>query len=263
MFDTNSQVLQNAKDNGAFEVSSLKDIGAENCDLIFTSLPSCESVTCVINELLPYSKESQIFVDTSTISPSIALSLHEKVSSKSCFMLDAPVSGGVSGSKAGTLTFMVGGLDSTLDKVTPYFKKMGKHVFRCGGPSTGSAVKLCNNLALASQMIGVVEAMSLGDALGVSPTILSDVINQSTGACWSAKVDNPHPEVGEISKADYKGGFASKLMLKDLGLACNAAENANIPLLQGKNAMELYRLVDRKGWGDKDFGVIFDILKGK
>merc|ERR1711862_676879 len=157
----------------------------------------------------------------------------------------------------------VGGLESTLGIVKPYYEQMGKHVFHCGGPSTGSAVKLCNNLALAGQMIGVVEAMSLGDALGVSPTVLSKVMNQSTGACWSARVDNPHPDVGEISKSGYKGGFASKLMLKDLGLACEAAEKSGIPLLQGKNAMELYRLIEKRGWGDKDFGVLFDILRGK
>ena len=240
VYDTNPQVLENASKEGANKVLSLKHL--ETCDLVFTSLPSCESVTFVYGELLSNAKDSQIFVDTSTISPSIALELHEKVSDKKCFMLDAPVSGGVKGSQDGTLTFMVGGLDSTIDRVTPYFQRMGKHVFHCGAGSSGSVVKLCNNLALASQMIGIVEAMSLGDALGVNPKILSDVINQSTGGCWSAKVDNPHPAVGEISKARYKGGFASKLMLKDLGLACDAAEKVDVPLLQGKNAMELYRL---------------------
>lgn len=240
---------------------SLKDM--QNCDLVFTSLPSCESVSFVYGELLEHARESQIFVDTSTISPSVALELHEKVEERKCFMLDAPVSGGVKGSQDGTLTFMVGGLDSTIEKVKPYFHKMGKHIFHCGAGSSGSVVKLCNNLALASQMIGIVEAMSLGDALGVNPKILSDVINQSTGGCWSARVDNPHPGVGEISKNDYKGGFASKLMLKDLGLACDAAEKADVPLLQGRNAMELYRLVWKRGWGDKDFGVVFDILRGK
>ena len=101
--------------------------------------------------------------------------LHEKVSEKKYFMLDAPVSGGMKGSQDGTLTFMVSGLDSTIDRVTPYFHKMGKHVFHCGAGSSGSVVKLCNNLALASQMIGIVEAMSLGDALGANARETSSI----------------------------------------------------------------------------------------
>lgn len=154
-----------------------------------------------------------------------------------------------------------------LETVRPYLERMGRNVIPCGAPGTGSATKLCNNLALATQMIGVCEAMNLGEALGVDPAVLASAMNQSTAGCWSSQVNNPHPAValakgGGPASREYSGGFAASLMLKDLGLAVAAAEDAGVPMPLTATSKELYRLVRAHGWGDKDFSVMLKFLRG-
>ena len=147
--------------------------------------------------------------------------------------MDAPISGGVKGAQAGTLTFMTGmsaskSVEITKEIVWSCLYRMGTRIFECGGPGSGAVAKLCNNMALASQMAGICEAMHLGTTLRMNAQILSNVIQASTGSCWSNGVNNPHPDVGPMAKNDYNGGFASKLMLKDLMLAVQASEQANV-----------------------------------
>jgi 3-hydroxyisobutyrate dehydrogenase len=156
----------------------------------------------------------------------------------------------------------------SLETVRPYLESMGHNVIPCGAPGTGSATKLCNNLALATQMIGVCEAMNLGEALGVDPAVLASVMDQSTAGCWSSRVNNPHPAValakGGVSPAsrDYGGGFAASLMLKDLGLAVAAAEDAGVAVPLTATSKELYRLVRAHKLGGKDFSVMLKFLRG-
>jgi 3-hydroxyisobutyrate dehydrogenase len=156
----------------------------------------------------------------------------------------------------------------SLETVRPYLECMGRNIIPCGAPGTGSATKLCNNLALATQMIGVCEAMNLGEALGVDPTVLASVMNQSTAGCWSSQVNNPHPAValakGGTSPAsrEYAGGFAASLMLKDLGLAVAAADDAGVATPLAATSKELYRLVRAHGLGGKDFSVMLKFLRG-
>jgi 3-hydroxyisobutyrate dehydrogenase len=188
-------------------------------------------------------------------------------------MLDAPVSGGVKGAQDGTLTFMVGcDDDDALEMARPWLNKMGKRIVPCGGAGTGSVTKLCNNLALAAQMIGICEAINLGEGLGVDPVVLADVLNTSTAKCWSSEVNNPHPEVakrdleekgvGSPASRDYQGGFGTSLMLKDLGLAVAAGQDAGIALPLGSASKELYRMAALHGLGSKDFGVMLQFLRG-
>jgi 3-hydroxyisobutyrate dehydrogenase len=144
---------------------------------------------------------------------------------------------------------------------------MGSKIFVCGGPGSGIIVKLCNNLALASQMIGIAEAMNLGKSLGMDPVKLAQVMNVSTSGCWSSKVNNPMPEVASALQSgaavqNYDGGFAVKLMLKDLGLALDAGLDKQLALPLATSARELYRLISLHGLDDKDFGVVLEFLKG-
>ena len=189
------------------------------------------------------------------------------------------MSGGVKGATDATLTFMVGAdhveEGSPFETVRPLLEIMGSRVVLCGKPGTGAATKLCNNLALAAQMIGICEAFNLGEALGVDPVVLSDVMNTSTAKSWSTNVQNPHPAAaanihettgGEVSppaSRDYQGGFGTRLMLKDLGLAVSAGQAEGVALPLGSTAKELYRLADSHGHGDKDFGVMLQFLRGK
>mmetsp|Transcript_44902 Transcript_44902/g.54389 ORF Transcript_44902/g.54389 Transcript_44902/m.54389 type:complete len:342 (+) Transcript_44902:118-1143(+) len=275
--DLSSDTVAVAVKNGARPVASpVAMLNSSNDgdlpppDFIITMLPGCSAVRSVYSELLsamsPTSKET-ILIDCSTVSPLTSKELHNKVASMSpphkLSMLDAPVSGGVNGAKNATLTFMVGGSDATFTAANPLLAAMGANVIHCGGPSTGAAVKVCNNLALASQMIGIAEAMTLGESLGVDVTTLRNVMNRSTAGCWSCEVNNPHPEVGAVAKSGYKGGFGTMLMLKDLGLAIGAAEEKGVALPIGSLSKELYKLCDKQGMGGKDFGVVFELLKGK
>jgi 3-hydroxyisobutyrate dehydrogenase len=170
-------------------------------------------------------------------------------------MLDAPVSGGVNGAQAGTLTFMVGGDGKDVERARPILSMMGKNIVHCGPSGNGQVAKICNNLVLGVSMIGVAEAMNLGIRLGMDPKKLSDVINSSSGRCWSSDSYNPTPGVLENSPAsrDYEGGFASALMAKDLGLARTAARSVKAFLPMANAAEEIYSAQEK----NKDFGVVY------
>ena len=179
------------------------------------------------------------------------------------------MSGGVKGAEQSTLTFMVGcNNDATFELSKVTLSKMGTNIFRCGGIGMGGVAKLCNNLALGVQMIGICEAMNLGDKLGIDPTILSNVMNSSTAKCWSSETNNPHPSVasltGSPASRNYDTGFGVSLMLKDIGLAIDAGNNnKHIALPLSSAARQLYCLAENHGYGNKDFSIIFELLKGR
>lgn len=273
-FDTNPKSCSVAEENGIQLAESVEEIGASDCHVIFTMLPGCTAVDAVMGELMqhiPESSLSRVMVDCSTVSPSTSRRWHDMWQSQGHAMLDAPVSGGVKGAKDGTLTFMVGcDHDDALERAETYLNMMGKKVIPCGGPGAGAAVKLCNNLALATQMIGICEAMNLGEALKVDPVVLAEVMNTSTAKCWSSEANNPHPVVAATSQGvgppasrDYQGGFGVRLMLKDLGLAVDAARDAGVALPLTSTSKELYKMTELRGFGEKDFGVMLQFLKGK
>jgi 3-hydroxyisobutyrate dehydrogenase len=175
--------------------------------------------------------------------------------------VDAPVSGGTSGAAAGTLTFMVGGGPNVYEQVKPVLSAMGKNIIHCGDTGTGQIAKICNNLVLGVTMAAVAEAMSLGAALGVDPKLLGALINTSTGRCWSSDTCNPFPGVIETAPASrsYTGGFAIDLMLKDLGLATDAAKLARQPVYLGALAQQLYQAMSTKGAGRLDFSSVIKL----
>lgn len=262
-FDKDDASLRKAELGGAQPAAGLEEL--QDCGLVFTMLPGCSAVDIVMPTILEGSNlEKRVFVDCSTVSPSTSRSWQEEARSQGHAYLDSPVSGGVKGAEEATLTFMVGSDDAdALEVARPYLEEMGKRVVPCGGSGTGSATKLCNNVALAAQMIGICEAMNLGESLGVEPSVLADVINTSTARCWSSEVNNPHPEVAQETPAanDYNGGFGAILMLKDLGLAVSAGRELGVVMPQGSLSKDLYRTVVLEGLGDKDFGVMLKFLK--
>ncbi len=174
-------------------------------------------------------------VDSSTIDPATARLIGDAVRAKGNPFADALVSGGVVGAQAGTLTFMVGVDEALFETLRPVFVGMGKNMVRCGDTGTGQIAKLCNNLLLGISMIGVAEAMKLGENLGIDSKVLASIVNTSTGRCWSSDTCNPYPGVVETAPASrgYSGGFGTDLMLKDLGLAVDAARSVKQPVFMG------------------------------
>lgn len=179
-------------------------------------------------------------------------------------MLDAPVSGGVGGAAAGTLTFMVGGAEADVEAARPLLSKMGRNIVHCGASGTGQIAKLCNNLVLGISMNAVSEAMALGVKLGADPKVLAAIINTSSGRCWSSDTYNPVPGVlpNVPAARGYKGGFGSALMAKDMALALDAAKAAGVPLATGAAAHAVYALMLAHGMGGRDFSAVYPFLRG-
>jgi 3-hydroxyisobutyrate dehydrogenase len=273
-FDVNSEALEQASLSGAIMASCIEEIASE-CSIIITMLPDDATVDRVMSKLIMVGPQAT-FVDCSTVSPSTSRRWNISAGYVGHTWVDAPVSGGVQGAKNATLTFLLGTTEDSTDYQTikPVLSAMGNTLIPCGGPGTGAAAKLCNNLALAAQMIGICEALNLGEALGVDPTVLTQVLNQSTAKCWSSQINNPHPSVklNDPTNADasttpaandYNGGFGTKLMLKDLSLAVTAANQLGVALPLGTTSKELYQLASLHGLSQKDFGVMLQFLRGK
>ncbi len=183
---------------------------------------------------------------------------------KSCPMVDAPVSGGVGGAEAGTLTFMVGGEVQDFEIARPILQAMGKNIVHCGGVGNGQVAKICNNMMLAIEMIATAEGMTLAAKLGMDPKVFAAIVNTSSGRCWSSDTYNPYPGVLENvpSSRGYTGGFGADLMLKDLTLATDAAKVAKQPVMLGALAQQIYQKHSNDGNGPKDFSsVILQYMK--
>jgi len=210
----------------------------------------------------------KLFIDSSTISPFYSLSLAEKVARAthlSAHLLDAPVSGGVKGAQASTLTFMLGSPKELVPLVTSILEKMGQRIMWCGPPSSGLGAKLANNYILAALNVATCEAMNMGLRLGLDSAKLAEVINASTGASWCSRVNNPVSGVspGAPVERGYEGGFGVKLMKKDLRLALEAAESVDAKIVLGEHVAKVYEEVaGEKELSGKDFSVVYKWLGG-
>lgn len=275
-YDTNPNACAEATASQIEILDSVRAVGERDCDVLITMLPGDQAFDAVMMEWRNLFMESsapkrqQTILNCSTVSPSTSKKWQQTFREIGHSVIDAPVSGGVRGATDGTLTFMVGCQSKEeLDRVTPFLDVMGKQTFHCGPPGTGSATKLCNNLALAAQMVGICEALNLGEDLGVDPVVLASVMNTSTAKCWSSEVNNPHPAVAASmpnkppASNDYVGGFATNLMLKDLNLALQAAREEQLALPLTSTTKDLYHLAQIHGLGDRDFGVLLSFLRGK
>lgn len=233
---------------------------------VITMLPGNDAVKAVYRQeggIFDNAQEGALFIDCSTIDPNVSKEVASEAEDRGFRMIDAPVSGGVGGAAAGTLSFMCGSSDENLDLARPLLEIMGANIFHCGANGAGGAAKLCNNLLLGISMIGVCEAYALGEKLGLDANVLASVINTSTGRCWSSDTYNPFPGVleGVPSSRDYEGGFGSALMLKDLGLALDAAKTSGQALPLGAQTHALYSILCSTGSAGKDFGAMMELLR--
>ena len=222
-YDINEKFVEKLLPKGLKKASNLNDI-SKDIDIIITMLPNGEIVEEVLDNIIDNFKPGTLITDCSTIDVDKAKNFHKKCEDKKLFSLDAPVSGGVGGAENATLTFMVGGTEDAYKKMLPLFEIMGKKSLLCGSSGSGQATKACNNMLLAITMIGVGEAFSLGNNLGLDPEKLFEILSTSTGSCWAINNYCPIKNVGPISPADndFKPGFSADLMLKDLTIACKA-----------------------------------------
>ncbi|WP_448131989.1 3-hydroxyisobutyrate dehydrogenase [Stutzerimonas chloritidismutans] len=263
VFDLNAAAVENLVGAGALPVDSPTAVAQGNAELIITMLPAAAHVKSVYlgeNGLIASSRAGVMLIDCSTIDPHSAREVAKAAAEHGNPMLDAPVSGGTGGAAAGTLTFMVGGSDADFDRAQPILAAMGKNIVHCGAAGNGQVAKVANNMLLGISMIGVAEAMALGVALGMDAKTLAGVINTSSGRCWSSDTYNPFPGVLENAPASrgYSGGFGSDLMLKDLGLATEAAKQVRQPVILGALAQQLYQSFSAQGHGGLDFSAIIN-----
>jgi 3-hydroxyisobutyrate dehydrogenase len=233
-----------------------------HADIVITMLPAGTHVLRVYEDLLPAAKPGTLFIDSSTIDVQSARIAHERAQEAGMRTLDAPVSGGVGGATAGTLTFMAGGTAEAFAAAQPILQAMGKRIVHCGEAGAGQAAKICNNMILGISMIAVSEAFVLGEKLGLSHQALFDVASTSSGQCWSLTTYCPVPGPVPASPANngYKPGFATALMLKDLKLAQAAAEAEGVATTLGQHAAALYTAYSESGGDTADFsGIIADV----
>ena len=261
-FDTLETALGRARQAGIATPATIGAMVAKaNC--IVTMLPKGAIVLSVLQQVIAAAKPGTMLIDCSTIDFSDARKLHSLAVGAGLHCLDAPVSGGVGGAEAGTLTFMAGGSAATFGKARPILEKMGKRLVHCGDGGAGQAAKICNNMLLGISMIGACEAFALAERLGLSQKALFDVVSASSGSCWSVNAYCPVPNVGPKSPADndYKPGFAAALMLKDLSLSQQAADACGMATPMGLHATELYSAFVDTGHANTDFSGMINYLK--
>ena len=262
-FDLAAVCCDDARAQGITIAASAADVVADATTVI-TMLPSGRHVTGVWSELVDKVRLGTLLIDSSTIDVASAKQAHGYFAGENYLTLDAPVSGGVGGAAAGTLTFMVGGTSEALARAEPILQTMGKRIVHCGGMGAGQAAKICNNMILGISMAGVCEAFVLAERLGLSHQALFDVASTSSGQCWSLSAYCPVPGPVPSSPANngYKPGFSAALMLKDLRLAQEAALASGAATPLGAEVAQLYALFDTLGQSESDFSAIITLLRG-
>jgi 3-hydroxyisobutyrate dehydrogenase len=233
-------------------------------DAVMTMLPAGRHVIASWSEFLGAAPKGSLVIDCSTIDVDSAKRAHAAGAAEGALTLDAPVSGGVGGATAGTLTFMCGGSPDAFAKAKPLLEAMGKRIVQCGGAGAGQAAKICNNMILGATMIVTCEAFALAEKLGLSAQALFDVASTSSGQSWSLSNYCPVPGPVPNSPANrgYKPGFAASLMLKDLRLAQEAAASVRAATPLGAEAAQLYALFVAAGHGGDDFSGVINFLRG-
>ncbi|GAA3988820.1 3-hydroxyisobutyrate dehydrogenase [Allokutzneria multivorans] len=234
-----------------------------DADIVITMLPSGKHVLSCYADLLPAARPGTLFVDCSTIDVADARAAADEAVKAGHHALDAPVSGGVMGASAGTLTFMVGGPSEVFDRAEHVLSVMGRKVVHCGQSGNGQAAKICNNMILGVSMIAVSEAFVLGEQLGLTHQALYDVASTASGQCWALTTNCPVPGPVPTSPAnnDYRPGFDAALMVKDLGLAASAVTANGVDAALGLRAAELYRAFAENGGAGQDFSAIVSAIR--
>jgi 3-hydroxyisobutyrate dehydrogenase len=264
-WDVVGAALDAAARLGAGRAGSAREAAAD-ADLVITMLPSSANVEAVYwgeggigNGIAP----GRLCIDTSTIDPLTSQRVAARLKERGIRFLDAPVSGGVAGAAAGSLAIMVGGDAADLEEARPALAAMGANIIHVGAVGAGEVAKLCNNLISGSALIAVAEAFRIGEAYGVDPRVLTEVIAKSSGATWVMAHMHPVPGIveGAASSRQYAPGFMTDLMAKDLGLAVGAARDKRVPVVVAPAAQQLYRLASAHGLGREDFSAVYKFLQ--
>jgi len=264
VYDLSAQAVIDVVEHGAGTASSAQEAVA-NADVVISMLPAGKHVQALYtgeSGLINHIKKGALVIDSSTIDVETVRNVGKNLESADIDFIDAPVSGGVGGAKAGTLSFMVGGTKEAFEKAQPILSHMGKNLFHAGELGAGQVAKVCNNMLLSVLMVGTSEALQLGIANGLDPKVLSEIMSKSSGSNWTLDVYNPCPDVmeGVPSSNNYQGGFMVDLMAKDLGLAMDTAVGSQSATPMGTLARSLYAMHAGAGNGDKDFSSIFNMF---
>jgi 3-hydroxyisobutyrate dehydrogenase len=261
-FDLLPENLETARGNGV-DVTDSAETAVAEANVVITMLPAGKHVLTVYEAVAKKARKGALFIDSSTIDVHSARNAHEIAQANGLLSVDAPVSGGIGGAAAGTLTFMVGGSAEAFAKAEPILKPMAGRIVHCGEPGNGQTAKICNNMILGISMIGVSEAFTLAEKLGLSHQALFDVASTSSGQCWSLTTYCPVPGPVATSPANngYKPGFAAALMLKDLKLSQEAAASVGAATPLGAHAEELYAAFGGAGNEGSDFSGIINFLR--
>ncbi|MEO0819076.1 MAG: 3-hydroxyisobutyrate dehydrogenase [Pseudomonadota bacterium] len=266
-FDLAEPALAALEAAGGRRVASAAEAVA-GASVVVTALPAARHVEAVyLGEagVLAAAPAGSLFIDTSTIDVDTARRVAAAAEAAGQRMVDSPMSGGVGGAEAGTLTFMVGGPDEAFAAARPVLEAMGRSIFHAGAAGAGSAAKICNNMMLAIQMIAVSEGFNLAERLGLEAQKLYEISSTATARCWSLNdyCPAPGPQPNAPSNRDYAPGFAAELMLKDLRIAMSAAQSAGAHVPLGAQATQLYGLMALAGQADSDFSGIIRLLRGE
>jgi 3-hydroxyisobutyrate dehydrogenase len=263
-FDLMPAALEQARAAGAGIAASARE-AVKGAQVVISMLPASRHVEGLYlgeQGILPAVEDGALVIDCSTIAPASARKVAEAAALRGVAMIDAPVSGGTAGAAAGTLTFIVGGETDALERARPVLSAMGKNIFHMGAAGAGQVAKLCNNMALGVIMAATGEAIALGVANGLDASTLSKMMAVSTSRSWATEVCNPWPGVLEKAPASraYEGGFGNDLMLKDMGLAAEAAMSVGASIPLGELARNLYAMNSQAGRGGLDFSSVVKLL---
>jgi 3-hydroxyisobutyrate dehydrogenase len=261
-FDLSEEALFRAAEHGCNRCQSAAEACAD-ADVVVTMLPAGKHVAQVYRDtVFGSAPTSALLIDCSTIDVATATSVEEEAAAAGFTMVDAPVSGGIAAAEGGTLTFMVGGSDDGFERAKPILDSMGKAVIHAGAAGAGQAAKICNNMILGATMVATCEGFVLAQKLGLDPQVFFDISSKASGQSWSMTSYCPVPGVGPKTPADndYEGGFAAALMLKDLKLAMQAAEQVGVELEMGEEAEEEYDKFVAAGGGNFDFSAIIKMI---
>lgn len=265
-FDVVPAALEAAVAQGVTAIGSAREAAA--APVVITMLPAGRQVREVYtgeNGIIEAAPEAALLIDCSTIDVATAREVHGAAAAAGRAMLDAPVSGGVAGAAAGTLTFMAGGAAEAVARAKPVLEAMGRTIVHAGGPGNGQAAKVCNNMILGISMIAVAEAFSLGEKLGLDAKTFFDITSKASGSCWAMLNHLPVPGIVETSAAnrDFKPGFAAAMMVKDMTLSQEAASQAGAATPLGAAATALYTEFVQSGHGDLDYSAIIRMIRGE
>jgi len=267
VFDLSDRAVAVLVALGAARAMTVSD-AAREVDFVVSMLPAGEHVRAVYlgeEGLIAAARKGAIFIDCSTIDVPTARQIIIAANEDGKYMLDAPVSGGVGGAEAGTLTFMVGGDEKIFAQAKPVFEAMGKNIFHAGAAGNGQVAKVCNNMILGISMIGVSEAFVLAEKLGLDAQTLFNISSTASGQCWSmtSYCPVPGPVPSSPANREYKAGFTAAMMLKDLRLAQDAGKAAHTPLPLGAQAAQIYALMEASGDDGLDFSGVIKLLRGE